>query len=64
MNINYDVITFFQNVFNLRRPGGAIFADITKTATFSIKTIFIDSRKVERTRYFESKYNLYMHFLI
>ena len=47
-----------------KRPGVAIFADITIIATFFIKTIFIDSRKVKRIRSFVSKCNLYMYFLI
>ena len=42
---NYDVITFFQNILILRRPGVAIFADIIKIVTTFIKTIFKDSKK-------------------
>ena len=64
MDIDYDVITFFSKYLFLRRPGVAIFADITKIVTFFIKTIFIDSRKVKRFRNFVSKCNLYMYFLI
>ena len=43
IDINYDlIIFFFQNIFILRRPGEAIFADITKIVTSFIKKIFID----------------------
>ena len=52
MDIDYDVITIFSKYLFLRRPGVAIFADITKIVTFFIKTIFIDSRKVKRFRNF------------
>ena len=45
---NYDVITFFQNILILRRPGVAIFADIIKIVTMFITTITKDSRKVKR----------------
>ena len=48
MDRNYDVITFFQNTFILRRPRVAIFADIIKIATMFIKTIFKNSKKVKR----------------
>ena len=47
---NYDVITFFQNILILRRPGVAIFADIIKIVTTFIKKIIKDSRKVKRMR--------------
>ena len=33
MNKSYDVITFIQNIFNLRRPRVANFADIIKITT-------------------------------
>ena len=37
MDINYDVITLFQNTFILRRSGVTIFADIIKLKQ-SLKT--------------------------
>ena len=46
MDRNYDAINFFQENFILRRPGVAIFADITKILTMFIKTILKDSKKV------------------
>ena len=65
IDINYDlIIFFFQNIFILRRPGEAIFADITKIVTSFIKKIFIDWRKIKRIISFVSKCNLYMYFLI
>ena len=60
ININYDVITFFQNTFILGRPGIAII----KIVTMFIKTIFIDSIKFKRIRNYVSKRNLYLYFLI
>ena len=39
MNRIYDVITFFQNTFILRRPRVVIIADIIKFVTMSIKKI-------------------------
>ena len=38
MDKNYDVITLFQNTFNLRRSRIASFADIIKITTMFIKT--------------------------
>ena len=38
MDRNYDVITFFQKIFLLGRPGVAIFADIIKILNAFIKT--------------------------
>ena len=64
MDRNYEVINFFKNIFILRRPEVAIFVDIIKTVTMFIKTIFIESRKVKRTRNYVSKCNLYLYFLI
>ena len=40
----------FQNTFILRRPGVANFAEIIKTETMFIKTIFKDSKKVKPIR--------------
>ena len=64
MDINYDVITFFQNTLILRRPGVTIFADIIKIVTIFIKTIIQDSRKVKRIINYVSKSNLYLYFLM
>ena len=64
MDRNYDVITFFQNAFILRRAWVAIFGDIIKIVTMFIKTIFKDSRKVKRTRNYVSRCSLYLYFLI
>ena len=61
---NYDVITFFQNILILRRPGVAIFADIIKIVTMFITTITKDSRKVRRITNYISKSNLYLYFLM
>ena len=47
MDRNYDVITFFQKTFLLRKPGVAIFADIIKIVTMFLKTIFKISGEVE-----------------
>ena len=43
MDINYDVITFFF----LRRPGVAIFTDITKIATFLLKQSLYTQEKLK-----------------
>ena len=50
MDINYDVIIFFQNTLILRRPGVTIFADIIKIVTMFVKTIIKAPRKVKRIR--------------
>ena len=60
----YDVITFFQNAFILRRTAVAIFADIIKILTTFIVKIYKDSRKVKINRNHVLKYNLYLYFLI
>ena len=65
MDRNYDVITFIvKKIFILRRPGVAIFADIVKIMTMFTKAILKDSRKVRRIRFYVSKWNLYLDFLI
>ena len=64
MDRNYDVITFFQQIFILKRPGVAVFADVIKIVTMFIKTILKDSRNFRRNRNYISKTNLYMYFLI
>ena len=62
---NFDVIVFFlQNIFILRNPGVAIFADIIKVVTMFVKKIFQDSKKVLKNGNNVSKYNLYLYFLI
>ena len=50
MGRNFDVITFFQNIFVSRRPGVAIFADIIKIVTMFIKTTLKDSQKIRGIR--------------
>ena len=64
MGKNYDVITFFQKIFLLRRPAVAIFADIIKTKTMFKKAVLKDSRKARIIRNYVSKWNLYLYFLI
>ena len=64
MDRNYDVITFFQQIFILKRPGVAVFADVIKIVTMFTKTILKDSRNFRRNRNYVSKTNLYMYFLI
>ena len=46
MDRNYDVIAFFQNIFVVRRPKVANFADIIEIATTLIKTTLKVSIKV------------------
>ena len=55
MDMNYEVITLFQNTVILRRSGVAIFADINKIITRFIKKSFKDSRKVKRIRNYVPK---------
>ena len=50
MNRNYDIITFFQKIFILRRPGIGNIADIIKIVTMFIKATLKDSRKIRRMR--------------
>ena len=64
MDKNYDVITFFQQTFILRRSGVAIFAEIIKIVTIFIKTILKDAREVRINTNYVSKWNLYLYFLI
>ena len=56
--------TLFQESFILRRPKVANFDEIIKIATILIKTIFKDLIKVKKIRNYESKFNLYLGFLI
>ena len=77
MDRNYDVITFLSIYLYLKRPRGAIFADIIKVITMFNKTVFADiikvitmfnktvlkdSKKVKRN--YALKCNLYVYFLI
>ena len=48
MDRNYDVIIFISNIFILRRPRVAIFAEIIKIVTIFIKTVFKDSKTVKK----------------
>ena len=61
---NHDLITFFKNIFILRRPRVAIFVDNIKLLTMFIKTIFKDSKKFKRIINYVSKCNLYLYSLI
>ena len=47
MDKNYELITFIQNIFILRRSRVNIFDDIIKTVTIFIKTNFKDSKKLK-----------------
>ena len=55
---------FLKNIFVLRNPGVAIFADIAKILTIFLKATFKDSTKVRRIINYVSKSNLYLYFLI
>ena len=48
MDRNYDVITFLSIYLYLKRPRGAIFADIFKVITMFNKTVLKDSKKVKK----------------
>ena len=61
----YDAITFSSRMaFILTRDRVAFFADIIKVLTMFIIIIYKDSRKVKTNRYYVSRYNLYLYFLI
>ena len=62
MDRNYDVITFISKYIYFKKAGVAIFADIIKIVTMSVKTVIKDSRKVKRIRNYASKFNLYLYF--
>ena len=47
MDKNYELITFIQNIFILRRSRVNIFDDIIKTVTIFIKTTFKDSKNLK-----------------
>ena len=64
MDIKYDVISLFQNIFLLRSPRVAIFADMIKIGTMFIKEIPKDSKQVKRTRNYVLICSLYLYFLI
>ena len=55
MDKNFDVITFFQNIFVLGKPGVAIFVEIIKIVTMFTKTTLKDSRKLRRIRNYVSQ---------
>ena len=61
---NYDAINLFKNIFILRRPGVANFAEIIKILTILIEKIFKDSKKVKMFRNYVPKCNRYLYFLI
>ena len=48
----------------LRKSRVDIFDDIIKIVIIFIKTIFKDSKKVKRLKYYSWRRNLYLHFLI
>ena len=58
----YYVITFILKYIYFKKVEVAIFADIIKILTMFI--IYKDSRKAKISRNYESKYNLYLYFLI
>ena len=58
----YYVITFILKYIYFKKVEVAIFADIIKILTMFI--INKDSRKAKISRNYESKYNLYLYFLI
>ena len=47
MNKSHDVITFFQRIFILRRPGVAIFAEIIKILTTLLNQSLKTQEKLE-----------------
>ena len=57
-------LILFQNIFILRRPRAANFADIIKKSTMSFKTAFEDLENVKRSRNHALKCNLYLYLLI
>ena len=54
----------FQNIFVLRRPRLAIFADIIKIVIICIKAIFKDSKNVRTIRSYVPKCNLYLYLMM
>ena len=61
---NYNVITFIQSTYVLRRPRAANFPGIIKIATIFNKTGFKDSKQVKRIRNCALKCNLYLYSLL
>ena len=51
-------------MFISRKAGEAIFTDIMKILTIFFIIIYKHSRKVKVNTNYESKYNLYLYFLI
>ena len=62
MDGKHDALSFFQNIFNLRRSGIANVAGII--SNISVKTFFEDSIKVKTTRKHILKSNFYLFLLI
>ena len=60
MDKNYDVISFFQSTFIIRRLRVVNFADIIKTATIVIKKPLGTQKKIKRIRNYGLKCNLYL----
>ena len=55
MNRKYDVITLISKQLYFKKAGVAIFGDIILIVTVITKTIFEDSKKIERIRNYVSK---------
>ena len=58
MDRNYDFITFISNVFIVRRPKVANFADIK----MFIKKTLKDLKKFKRIKNDDLKFNIYLYF--
>ena len=61
---NYDVISLFLNIFILRKPKVANFAEIIKIVNMFFEKIFKDSKKVKRNNNYVPKCSLYLYFLM
>ena len=64
MDISYGVITFISKHLYFKKAGAAIFHGIIKIVTIFVKETNKDSRKIQRTRSYVSKSDLYLYFLI
>ena len=53
-----------QNIFTLRRPGVANFADIIRIETIFVTRTFKNSKKVKRIGSSLLELNLYLHFFL
>ena len=58
------LLPLLRNIFILRRPGVANFAEIIKIVTMFIKKFFKDPKEVNRIRNYIPKCNLYLYSLI